>query len=308
MDLINLSSEYDQKLYGWLPRDLIAEKVVFFPDACPGKAPLPTGTATLLRRDDWMRFAISDCGCGMRLMRSTMTTSDLTPQRWERVADRLCSNKGSLGDLGGGNHFLDALEPHSRKQMYFLIHTGSRSESGLVNALVDQPAKFDREFSRIVGWARDNRAAVQEALEAEFGDLELVLDLPHNTYEVLPDGGVIIRKGAVRVEPGDLNVIPSHLAGDVALVRATNAVRGTLLSLSHGTGRKMARSASKGLADAYDFESLRRCVLMPNRISDSSLRTEGPYAYRELGDCLSLLEGYVELVEQFSIVGYIGHL
>ena len=30
-----------------IPHDLTAEKVVFLPDACPGKSPLPTGTAVL---------------------------------------------------------------------------------------------------------------------------------------------------------------------------------------------------------------------------------------------------------------------
>ncbi len=308
MELLNLSAQYDQELFAWLPPALNAEKVVFLPDACPGKAPLPTGTATLLRRADWRRFAISDCGCGMRLLRSETTCADLTLERWERVADTLRSNKGSIGDLGGGNHFLDALEPYAGEQLHFLIHTGSRSESGLVDELVDQPAAFDREFSRIVSWARDNWAAVQQALETEFGALELVLDLPHNTYEVLADDGVIIRKGAVRVEPGQLNVIPSHMAGDVALVRATDAVQDTLLSMSHGTGRTMSRSSSKGFADEFDFGALRRRVLIPRRIRDSSLRGDGPYAYRDLDDCLRLLAAYAELVEQYAVIGFMGHL
>ena len=49
----------------------------------------------------------------MRLIRSDLSTAELTLERWERVAEQLHSNKGSLGDLGGGNHFLDALEPYS---------------------------------------------------------------------------------------------------------------------------------------------------------------------------------------------------
>lgn len=34
MELLNLSAEYEQKLYSWLPRGLNAERIVFFPDAC----------------------------------------------------------------------------------------------------------------------------------------------------------------------------------------------------------------------------------------------------------------------------------
>jgi len=308
MNLVNLSAEPKEKLYSWLPHGLRAEEVVFFPDACPGKSPLPTGTATRLRSSDWRRFAISDCGCGMRLIRSELPCSALTLARWDTVARRLRANKGKLGDLGGGNHFLDALEPYNDERLQFLVHTGSRNESGLVDDLVDQPEQFDREFSRIVGWAQDNRAKVQDALEAEFGALDVVLDLPHNTYEIQPNGDVVIRKGVVRVEPGELNVIPSHMSGDVALVRATDQVVNALLSMSHGTGRIVSRGDSKDLARYFDFCELRKHVLIPTGVNDASLRTDGPYAYRDLDECLSLIESHAEVVERFSVVAYMGHL
>lgn len=308
MQIINLSSEYEQKLYSWLPPGLDAEKVVFLPDACPGRSPLPTGTVALLRRPDWRRFAVSDCGCGMRLLRSDLGTMRLDARGWDRVADRLRANKGKLGDLGGGNHFLDALEPYGEDRLYSLVHTGSRSESGLVDNLVDSPAEFDREFNRIVQWARDNRGGVQAALEQEFGALETVLDLPHNTVEPCADGRVIIRKGAVHVKPGGLNVIPSHMSGDVALVRATDCVSELLESLSHGTGRAVPRAESKNLAGTFDFTALRQRVLMPSGLEDSSLRTEGPYAYRDLDACLALIGPYIQLVERFAVIGYMGHL
>lgn len=68
MRITNLSAEPLGKLRSWLPHDLIADEVVFLPDACPGKSPLPTGTAIRTSQPDWRRFAISDCGCGMRLL------------------------------------------------------------------------------------------------------------------------------------------------------------------------------------------------------------------------------------------------
>jgi len=274
MRLLNLSAEPEGVIRSWLPRDLRAEVVVTLPDACPGRSPLPTGTVALLRRPDWRRYAVSDCGCGMRLVRVDAGTDALTRSRWNGVADRLRANKGGLGDLGGGNHFLDALTAYGDDRLYFLIHTGSRNESGLVDDLVDEPDRFDREFARVTTWARDNRVAVQEAVEEQFGDTEVLLDLPHNTYEQLPDGGAIIRKGAVHVEPGDTSVLPSHIGGDVALIRATERVAETLHLLSHGTGRSAARGEAKALADAFDFAALRAHVLLPDGVADSSLRTE----------------------------------
>ncbi len=144
MKIINLSAEPIGKLHAWIPHGLEAECVVFLPDACPGKSPLPTGTAVLTRQSDWRRFAVSDCGCGMRLLRSTVPPRDLDPARWDQLADRLRANKGRLGDLGGGNHFLDAVAPYDDGPLHFLIHTGSRSESGHVDAFVDRPEEFDR--------------------------------------------------------------------------------------------------------------------------------------------------------------------
>ena len=146
MKIVNLSSEPPGILHSWIPHSLDAEQIVFLPDACPGKSPLPTGTAVLTRQPDWRRFAVSDCGCG-------------------------------------------------------ILH-----------------------------------------------------------------------------------------------------------SMSHGTGRKLSRGNCKPLADAFDFKALRRDVLVPRGVEDASLRTEGPYAYRDLDDCLSLITDYVEETARFAVVAYMGHL
>lgn len=308
MNLINLSAEPEGRLHSWIPHDLEAELMVFLPDACPGKSPLPTGTAVLTRQPDWRRFAISDCGCGMRVLRSEVGPAELDGGRWDALANRLRANKGRLGDLGGGNHFLDALELYGDGPLHFLVHTGSRHESGHVDALIERPEEFDVTFESVVQWAEANRARIHEEIEAVFGRCELVLDLPHNTFERLPDGGAIIRKGSVRVEPGDLSVLPSHVSGDVLLVRATERVGEILHSMSHGTGRKMSRSECKPLAESFDFAALRRAILLPSDLADASLRTEGPYAYRDLDECLALIEGYVTEEARFAVVGYMGHL
>ena len=106
MKVTNLSAEPVGKLRSWIPHDLQAEEIVFLPDACPGKSPLPTGTAVLTRQGDWRRFALSDCGCGMRLLRSNLSAEDLDAKSWNAVANELRANKGGLGDLGEAITFL----------------------------------------------------------------------------------------------------------------------------------------------------------------------------------------------------------
>ena len=307
MKITNLSAKPEGVLRSWLPHTLKAKHVVFLPDACPGKSPLPTGTAVLTDQDNWRSFALSDCGCGMRLLKSTMLSGELSQDTWDEVANRIKRNKGVLGDLGGGNHFLDALLPYGSDHIYFLVHTGSRQESGIVDGLVDKPSQFDNEFHRVVDWAESNRAEIQSAVESVVGPLTLGLDLPHNTFEQT-EKGAIIRKGAVKLEAGDLTVIPSYMSGDVVLVRATDRINEVLCSMSHGTGRTMSRGEAKTAAATYDFEELRKDLMLPSFLSNASLTTEGPFAYRDLDACMQLIEGFVEEVERFSVIAYAGHL
>ena len=48
--------------------------------------------------------------------------------------------------------------------------------------------------------------------------------------------------------------------------------------------------------------------MIADGIDDASLRTDGPFAYRDLEDCLALIQGYVTVIERFAVVGYMGHL
>ncbi len=174
--------------------------------------------------------------------------------------------------------------------------------------MIDRPDAFDAEFDRVVRWAHDNRAAVQAEIEAEFGELELILDLPHNTYETLADGSAIIRKGSVRTLPGELTVLPSHMGGDVVLLRVRDGVDRVLNSLSHGTGRRMPRGACKTFNETSDFAGMRRTIMIPRGVDDASLRTEGPSAYCDLDACLALHREQVDVVARYAVIGYVGRL
>ncbi len=307
MEILNYSAEPVNKLYGWLPHDLKAEKVIFFPDASPGKSPLPTGTVVFTKQPDWRKFAVSDCGCGMLLIKSEVKRKDFSTHSWDALYADLKANKGKLGDLGSGNHFLDALEAYDNDFIYFLIHTGSRDESKIVDHLVDSPQKFDHTFLSVCNWAQHNRSAISGLLQKYFGKLSMILDSNHNHFELHNDG-VIIRKGAVRVMPGELAVIPSNLNGDVVLVRARDAVYNTYYSLNHGTGRTMSRSEAKLYAETFDFDALRQKIYIPEMIQNVSIKTEMPFCYRNLDDCMDLIKDLVTVEKRFSVFAYLGQI
>ncbi len=308
MEIINYSAEPLNKVYGWLPSDLKAERVIFFPDACPGKSPLPTGTVVYTEQEDWRKFALSDCGCGMLLCQAeNVSRKDFKKDLWDKIYYEIQKNKGKLGDLGSGNHFLDGLESYTDDGLYFLIHTGSRNESKLVDDLIDNPEKFDAKFQQVCDWAAANRFAIFRILEKYFGRLKIVLDKNHNHFE-LTDRGVIIRKGAVRVSPKEYTVVPSNMNGDVVLLSATDEVENTFYSLCHGTGRVMSRSEAKEYALSFDYDALRQSIYIPEMISNDSIKTDAPFCYRDLDTCLSLISPLIHIEKRFSVFAYLGQM
>ncbi|WP_126972723.1 RtcB family protein [Gynurincola endophyticus] len=307
MELINYSAEPLNKVYGWLPHDLNAEKVIFFPDACPGKSPLPTGTVVYTEQPDWRKFAISDCGCGMLLCEADLTKADFKKENWDDIYFDIKANKGKLGDLGSGNHFLDALESYTDDKIYFLIHTGSRNESKLVDDLINNPQKFDAKFEEVCEWAKDNRFEIFNILQKYFGRLRLILDKNHNHFE-LTEKGVIIRKGAVKVLPGEQTVVPSNMNGDVVLITATEEVRQTYNSLCHGTGRVMSRGEAKEYAMNFDYDDLRNKIYIPEMIANDNIKTDAPFCYRDLDSCLGLIDPLITINQRFSVFAYLGQM
>lgn len=307
MKIQNYSAEPIHKLYSWIPNGLKAEEIIFFPDACPGKSPLPTGTVVKTKQKDWRKFAISDCGCGMLLAKSRLKLSDFNKETWDLVYKDLKNNKGKLGDLGSGNHFLDALRSYDDDALYFLIHTGSRNESKLVDHLVEKPKEFDTTFASVCNWAANNRKAVLGIVEKHFGKTEVLIDKNHNHFEIIDDY-VIIRKGAAKLKEGELTVIPSNMIGDIVTVRGTKMANSVYNSMCHGTGRTMSRSDAKLMSQDYDYETLRQEIYIPETIKNDSIKTDAPFCYRDLDTCLELIPDLVEVEQRFKPIAYLGQI
>ena len=70
----------------------------------------------------------------------------------------------------------------------------------------------------------------------------------------------------------------------------------------------MSRADSKRAAEGFDFAMLRRSIILPKGLEDASLRTEGSFAYRDLDECLLLLDDFVEVQQRYRVLAYMGHL
>lgn len=319
----------------------VATKLVVMPDFCEGKSIIPTGTTLTidtLKCPEWRKYAVGDVGCGMQWVSTQITHHEFMGRLdlWDQVAQELKQNTGELGDLGSGNHFLDAVTTGEHGFVSFLVHTGSRAESDIVDDLIDDPDQFDQKYAQASEWAKKNRDAVIAVIERIYGqvfdsDFSVQFDNAHNL--VHKDGdSVTIYKGANRLMPGEMSVIPSSMTGAMQLIKGTQALEEVDFGLLHGTGRKMSRGDAKDILHAqatpegdYDFSDFRitekpetdeeiiamwrsHQIYVPEGISNRSIGTEYPGAYRPLSEAISNVRSLIQTINIYRPIAYIGQL
>jgi release factor H-coupled RctB family protein len=276
----------------------------------------------------------SDIGCGMALWSTDLPARKPRRDRWTsrlRGLDGPWSGDtaaflaqhglepgdldGSLGTLGGGNHFAElqsieevfdeeataalGLDP---SRLVLLVHSGSR---GLGEAILrahterfrDAPlelgtAEADAYLTRhdhAMRWARANRALIGERFAGCLGaELTPVLDIFHNS--VTPHDGLWLhRKGAAPSDRGPV-VIPGSRGHHSYLVQPQGDGAASGFSLAHGAGRKWTRSDARArLKPRYRPDDLVRTELGSDVICEDKelLYEEAPEAYKPIDRVLA---------------------
>jgi len=305
----NYSGKPLQEIIHYFPPDLHADKIVVMPDFNPSKAPLPTGCSVEIdevKQPDWRKYTLSDIGCGMQVLQTPLTWDDFenNHKKWDTVREKLLENKGGLGDLGSGNHFLDAAVDQDQR-LHFVIHTGSRDKSKDAESVIDNPSQFEETYKYILGWAKKNRDTIRDVVEDQYGGTDFVLDKSHNFYD-RKEGKVVIYKGSVQLKEGEETLIPSNMDGEMVLVEGTDKVEDLNGALAHGTGRRQSRSENKEESRSYDFSSLRKRIFISDAVADQTFLTEIPPSYRDLDACLELIQDLVIVKKSLYPIAYIG--
>lgn len=308
-----------EQLLSWFPRELKAKRIILLPDISPGDAQhnrLPTGCCVemdIQTQPEWRKFVLSDVGCGMSVVRTCLSWEqfDANPSLLDKAATTLSKMKNYPGVLGSGNHFIDAVvnahDPH--ETVYFVIHSGSGDDSDKATDLVDQPTKFDAAYYSSVAFARQNRNAIQNTLSQTYGPLRLVCDTAHNFF-IVQGKTAIIYKGAVRLAPEQLSIIPSSLTGDMVLVRGNELKALPNYAMAHGTGRSISRSESRQRRDELNMQEIVEQLMLPQVLLSKidKLVTEHPSNYRSIDALLALIGKNVEIENRFTPIAYIGQL
>lgn len=327
-------------------------KVAGFPDLHPGKG-CPVGAAMLSQGEFYPYLVGSDVGCGIGLFATELTVSKAKPEKWsqklryleepwdgdaaawleERGAQGDGYN-GSLGTIGGGNHFAELLRQRevydqeaftalglNAGELCLLVHSGSRGmgeallrshtdrfRDGSLPAGSVEAASYLHQHANAMVWGAANRELIAHRFLDQLGsDYRKVLDLVHNSVTPVAVDDVpcfLHRKGAAPSNSGAV-LIPGSRGSASYLVMPTSDQQKNLWSVAHGAGRKWSRSECAGrLRDRYSADSLRKTGLGSYVICEDKglLYEEAPQAYKDIetiiGDMVAF--GLIRTIASFT--------
>lgn len=304
------------------------KKAVGLPDLHPGKSPIGIGVLTNNRI--YPHLIGNDIGCGMGLFHTHIKTRKFKPEKVvtrlnsiRELSDLYIPNPypdecpiSDIGTLGGGNHFAEFQMLHeiknedilmetgiTRQEILLLVHTGSRGYGQRILQQFFNPEGLDGESTEAAQylkahqnallWARRNRflsAAKLMDYMGFKGSPKPILDCCHNYIEKRNDG-FLHRKGAVSSKTG-LIVIPGSRGSLTYLCIPREDTAISLDTLSHGSGRKWARSICKSRIDKkYDRDTIRSTNLKSHVVCHDTnlLFQEAPEAYKKVEDVIKIL-------------------
>jgi release factor H-coupled RctB family protein len=305
-------------------------KAVGLPDLHAGKSPI--GIAVVTEGTIYPHIIGNDIGCGMGLFKTGVERKKFKMDRWvtklnhiRELGDLETVNPYEvpspiydLGTIGSGNHFAEfqILEEVfdenefeklgiDKTDLLLLIHSGSRgygqsilsefNDSHGYASNSNEAREYIEKHKDALLWAERNRRIVADKLIKYLGyssHAETVIDCKHNFLE--QKGDVYLhRKGAVSAEVGAV-IIPGSRGSLTYVVVPTDKTAESAYSLSHGAGRKWARSLCKSrIRDKYDRDTIRETKLKSRIVCHDTdlLFQEAPEAYKNIDTVIeSLLE------------------
>jgi len=230
--------------------------------------------------------------------------------------------EGSLGTIGGGNHFAEIARVgrvHDREAgdaiglardaVVVLAHSGSRGLGAALAAAwsmrVLRGDDRDRYLGELAGacrFARANRLVLTYRLLSALGalrdhTLRGSFDVTHNDVRnetVAGVGAWVHRKGAAPAPNGALTIVLGSRGAPSWIMKGTGAEAG-LGSVAHGAGRRMTRSeAVDKLKHRYRRSEVVRSALGSRVVCDDKilLFEEHPDAYKAIEPVIAALEAH----------------
>ena len=178
-----------------------------------------------------------------------------------------------IGTLGGGNHFIEIGADETEKEMWLVIHSGSRgvghnvAKKYMINAAgsknkndyektfpLDSASEIGKEYLNVLEFGLDyallNRLEMAYKIIGVLNEVlgknlkyEVWVNKNHN-HAVYENGFFVHRKGATPAKKGERGIIPGNMRDGSFLVLGKGN-RKFLNSSSHGAGRSLSRKDAR---------------------------------------------------------------
>jgi tRNA-splicing ligase RtcB len=239
------------------------------------------------------------------------------------------NNRGHLGTLGSGNHFIEVCLDEANR-VWFMLHSGSRGVGNAIGNLFIQLAQADMrqhiadlpdrdlayfeegsqhfdDYVEAVGWAQDfakqNRAlmmqaviqATRQVISKPFEVALEAVNCHHNYVQKERHFGeeiLVTRKGAVSAKKGELGIIPGSMGAKSFIVRGLGNEQ-SFCSCSHGAGRTMSRTKAK---NTFTLEDQIRATAHVECRKDAAVIDEIPMAYKDIDKVMHAQRELVEVL------------
>jgi len=240
-----------------------------------------------------------------------------------------------LGSSGSGNHFVEFGEVSLAEDNDFglpkgeyvglLAHSGSRGLGASIANYYTQKAKEEcllpskvqhlawldlttelgQEYWLSMTLAGDYAKACHDQihyhLSKHLGIKPIAKVENHHNFawkekRITGEELVVHRKGATPAAAGELGIIPGSMANDGYIVRGKGKVE-SLLSASHGAGRKMSRSKAR---QSYTRSELKKVLSKKGVTLIGGGVDEAPIAYKDLELVMNSQENLVDVIGKFT--------
>jgi len=247
-------------------------------------------------------------------------------------------DRKNLGTLGGGNHFIE-LQGSEDGDLWLMLHSGSRNLGHriathyhkLAQALnakwhtklphadlaflpvdSDEGQAYIRDMNFALDYAYENRqrmmAQFKAAVQSTLPGVQFVQQVNiHHNYAALENhfgrNLWVHRKGATSAKVGELGIIPGSMGTASYIVRGLGNAD-SLMSCSHGAGRKMGRSQASHTLTIEECDQAMQGIVF-DRWKKARKRkgsdnqevhdlSEAPQAYKDID---AVIEAELDLIE-----------
>ena len=206
----------------------------------------------------------------------------------------------SIGTLGGGNHFIE-IGQDDDKQLYLIVHSGSRNlgkqvceyyQNVAANSLGRTGKGADRALAYLEGtdvgnylldmgiiqqYADLNRGAIVRELSKKVKfKIKEQFTTVHNYIDIEK---MILRKGAVSAQKDEKIIVPMNMR-DGSLLCLGKGNPDWNYSAPHGAGRLMSRAAAKQTITLTEYEKAMNGIF--STTVNKSTIDEAPFAYKPM--------------------------